>query len=170
MKKFTLIALATLFVAVTSFAQSKATPRQLSQKKMEAVAKLAPKDAKKQLSKKSLQQQKDIKRQQGKRQAFTAHWQQSHPGKNAKGLKAAKRAANIIYDQPEGTQYLMNRSGYAYYSFWGYVYSTELSGAVGNVVVNGNNIYVNMRLWHGRPLPGMPSVRPRTPEGEEDSM
>lgn len=142
MKKFTLIALATLFVAVTSFAQSKATPRQLSQKKMEAVAKLAPKDAKKQLSKKSLQQQKDIKRQQGKRQAFTAHWQQSHPGKNAKGLKAAKRTANIIYDQPEGTQYLMNRSGYAYYTFWGYIYSTELSGAVGNIVVNGNTIYV----------------------------
>ena len=143
MKKFTLIALAALFVAVTSVAQSKATPRQLSQKKQEAVAKLAPKDAKKQLSKKSLQQQKDIKRHQSTRQAFTAHWQQQHPGKTAKGLKATKRAASdIIYEQPEGVQHLLSRSGYAYYTFWGYIFDTELIGAVGNVVVNGNTIYV----------------------------
>ena len=143
MKKLTLIMLTVLFVAVTGYAQGKAAPRQLSQKKQEAVAKLAPKDAKKQLSKKSLQQQTSIDRQKSWRQALTAHWQQQHPGKAFKGPKATKRAAaGIISEQPAGTQHLLSRSGSAYYNFLGYIFNVELSGAVGNVVVNGNDIYV----------------------------
>jgi len=61
-----------------------------------------------------------------------------------KMLKSPRKAgaADIIYDQPEGTQILYARSGVAYFTFFGYVYSSEISEAIGNVVIDGNTMYI----------------------------
>lgn len=146
MKKLTLIALAALFVTVTSFAQSKAITKPLSQKKLEAVTKLAGKNVKKQPSKKSLQQQRDMQRQLSKRATLSTMWQQRHPGQSMKDFKNAqgtRRAAGAepIYDQPAGTEAYYTRSGLCYYVFWGSVYYDELSGGIGDIVIDGNTVY-----------------------------
>lgn len=145
MKKLTLIALAALFVSVTSFAQSKAITKPLSQKKLEAVTKLAGKNFKKQPSQKSLQRVNDIERQKSKRATLTTAWQKANPGKSIKDFKNAKAtnraAAGPIYDQPAGTEAFYTRSGSAYYVLWGYVYSDDFSGSIGNVVTDGNTVY-----------------------------
>ena len=144
-KKMTLILLATLFVVAGSFAQ---TQRVLSQKHLPTIAQQLGKNEQQQPSMKSLQMLNSVEKQKGLRASVAAH--NMLTGKKAvrKHSTSRRAAADIIYDQPEGTQYLMNRSGYAYYTFWGYVYSTELSGAVGNVVVNGNTIASIKRNLH----------------------
>lgn len=143
MKKFTLIALAVLFVAVSSIAQDKVTGRPLSQKHLEAATQLAGKSVKKQPAAKSLQMQQDQERLQTTRMASAVHNKLTGKAvQTAKRQRAAQRRA-AIYDQPEGTLVSYERSGRAYFPFWGSVYSTTVSGAVGSVVFGeGNKVYI----------------------------
>ena len=142
MKKYLLIALAVLFVTATSSAVSTKgqSPRPLSQKKLELAARQGGKQVKKPLAKKSLQRQTDLQRLMSQRAALTASHGKAAAAKSARAPRRA--AADIIYDQPAGEQTLYSRSGDAYFYFWGSVYWTSLADAVGNVVVNGDKVYI----------------------------
>lgn len=150
MKKLTLIALAALFVAVSSVAQSKAqkTPK-LSAKKQEAVMKLMNKDSQAKLDKKftpaTLQRQNSLSRQIGRRATFTIAKQKE---KASKGLKAQQQNRRAITDpaittQPAGELLNYARSGQAFYNSWLGIMATQFVGNVGQVVINGNDIYFN---------------------------
>ena len=150
MKKLTLIALAALFVAVSSVAQSQAQKApKLSQKKQEAVMKLMNKDSQAKAAKKltpaALQRQNSLQRQIGKRAAFTVAKQKE---KAAKGLKAQMQNRRAITDpaitqQPAGELFNYARSGQAFYYSWFGIMNTTFMGRVGQVVVDGSNIYFN---------------------------
>ena len=145
MKRITLFLLAAFFVTVSSVAQSQLSARPLSQKHLDAAAQQAGQRVKQQPSQKSLRMQQSIERHQGARMALTAHNKDMGKSLAKKHQPTAlrKAPAKIIREQPAGTQVLYNRSGDAYYPFWGYVFNTSLSGAVGNVVFGANDkVYI----------------------------
>ena len=144
-QKITLLMLAALFVAASSFAQGKANGRPLSKKNLEAAQQLAGKHAK-QPSLQSLQRQNDPTVKRSARAAFAVNQKVNHKANASvakKNRHAARRAADAITEQPAGTQVMYSRSGDAYYYYWGYIFSTSVSGAVGNVVFGANNkVYI----------------------------
>ena len=147
MKRFTLFLLAALLMTATSMAQKPAA-RELSANRAAALMPGLKADAKKIPSKMALQQQADLERQHSARSLFAS--------KKAMAEKASKnvdmqnpRMKAITGDepyfptQPEGTQQYYVRNGSAYYTFWGYVFNTDFSGSVGNVVFGNNDeVYI----------------------------
>jgi len=119
-QRFTLIVLVALFMVGGSYAQ-------------------ALKDLKQPL-KKELQMQQSIEKQKGFRATMTAHAKKMGKDLTKKQPVALRRAASdIIYEQPEGTKVLYNRSGDAYASSLFGTYYTAVSGAVGSVVFGADN-------------------------------
>jgi len=141
MKRITLFLLAALFVAAGSMAQGKPLARPLSQQpQLKGLA------VKQQPSRQSLQKQQGIELQQGLRQVAASHAKSLGKTLAKKHHPAAlrKAPARIIKEQPQGQQVFYSRSGSAYYSMWGYVLETSLSGAVGNVVFGPDNtVYIH---------------------------
>ena len=139
-KKMTLILLATLFVVAGSFAQ---TQRVLSQKHLPTIAQQLGKNEQQQPSMKSLQMLNSVEKQKGLRASVAAH--NMLTGKKAvrKHSTSRRAAADIIYDQPEGTKKTYSRSGSAYYySLFG-IGQADFDGAVGAVVFGENNkVYI----------------------------
>ena len=139
-QKITLFVLAMLFVVAGSFAQA---PRVLSQNHLPTVAQQLGKNVEQQPSMKSLQMLNSVEKQKGFRASVAAH--NKLTGKKAvkKSGTPRRAAADIIYDQPEGTKKNYSRSGLAYYySFLG-VGSLELDEAVGPVVFGDDNkVYI----------------------------
>ena len=140
-QKITLVLLAALFVVAGSFAQGKAAGLVLKQKQVSILAKQDGKNMKQQPAKVMLQKQQSMEQQKGFRAAVTAHAKQMGKDLTKKHQPAAQRraAADIISEQPEGTQTNYNRSGLAYVSSMFGVYDTEVSGAVGTVVFGADN-------------------------------
>ena len=114
-QKFTLIVLVALFVVVGSYAQ-------------------VLKDLKQPL-KKELQMQQSIEKQKGFRATMTAHAKKMGRNLTKKQPVALHRAAaDIIYEQPEGTKVSYSRSGEAYTNSMYGTYYTSVSDALGSVV------------------------------------
>ncbi len=133
MRNFTLFVLAVLVSAVGK-AQTAETLPTLKQKSAKVSALQASKNIKEQPSQKMQQRQVNMEAKQGVRAALTGHGKVA--AKAGKAVKSTRKraAGEAIYEQPEGEQVLYSRSGSAYYTTWGYVFNTTLSGAVGNVV------------------------------------
>jgi len=109
-QRFTLIVLAALFVVAGSYAQ-------------------VLKDLKQPL-KKELQMQQSIEKQKGFRATMTAHDKKMGRNLTKKQPVALHRAAaDIIYEQPEGTKVSYSRSGDAYTTTMFGAYYTAVSGA-----------------------------------------
>jgi len=114
-QRFTLIVLVALFVVVGSYAQ-------------------VLKDLKQPL-KKELQMQQSIEKQKGFRATMTAHAKKMGKDLIKKQPIALRRAAaDIIYEQPEGTKVSYIRSGEAYTNSMFGTYYTNVSDALGSVV------------------------------------
>ena len=141
---FTLITLAVLLVTASSFAQGQLQGRPLSKQHVEQLAKVAGKDMKVKPSLKAQQMQKSMDVQKGLRQSVTAHNLLTKKPLVKKHSATSRRASTAVIDEtPEGQQVFYERSGDAYYVTIGYVFSTTLSGAVGNVVFGDNNkVYI----------------------------
>jgi hypothetical protein len=137
-QRITFLLLALLIVAAGSFAQGKATGRLLSQKQHEKAVRLTGKDLK-QPSLQSLQRQQDMNRMQSSRLMFASHKKQADKTAVRRNAPFRNIGEDIINYQPDGKQVLYNRSGDAYYYFWGYIFNTSVEGAVGNVVFGDDN-------------------------------
>jgi len=139
-QKITLLVLAAMMVVAGSFAQgSQQTARTLKQMKVPTTV-VGKQKAKQQVSKQSLLRQVDKNRLQSRRDVMLAH---KKTGVKAAQPAAQRRAAGIIYDQPAGTQKCYERSGSAYYTFWGYIMSTTLESSIGNVVFGADGkVYI----------------------------
>ena len=119
-QRFTLIVLAALFVVAGSYAQ-------------------VLKDLKQPL-KKELQMQQSIEKQKGFRATMTAHDKKMGRNLTKKQPVALRRAAaDIIYEQPEGTKVSYSRNGDAYTTTMFGAYYTAVSGAIGTVVFGADN-------------------------------
>ena len=171
MRNFTLFVLAVLASAVGKAQPSEAL-RPLAQKHTEVSALQAPKNIKEQPSQETLQRQVNMEAKQGFRAALTGHGKVA--AKAGKAVKSTRKraAGEAIYEQPEGEQVLYNRSGNAYYTIWGYVFNTTLSGAVGNVVFgDGGKVYIKnlvsqagANTWVEGTLVGTSSIQIQLPQ------
>jgi hypothetical protein len=137
-QRITFLLLALLIVAAGSFAQGKATGRLLSQKQHEKAVRLTGKDLK-QPSLQSLQRQQDMNRMQSSRLMFASHKKQADKTAVRRNAPFRNIGEDIINYQPDGKQVLYNRSGDAYYYFWGYIFNMSVEDAVGNVVFGDDN-------------------------------
>lgn len=139
-QRITLVVLAVLFVVAGSLAQSKTIGLPLSQNQTKVFAAQTGKNVK-QLPKKELQMQQSKGKQKGFRSNVLSHAKQVGKKLTKKHRPAALRraAADIIYEQPEGTKTVYSRNGYAYASSWLGTYPTEVSAAVGAVVFGADN-------------------------------
>ena len=171
MRNFTLFVLAVLASAVGKAQPSEAL-RPLAQKHTEVSALQASRNIKEQPSQKLLQRQVNQADRQGARVALTEHNRLTGKAAKQAGSSRKRAAGAAIYDQPEGEQVLYNRSGSAYYTYWGYVYNTTLSGAVGNVVFGeGGKVYIKnlvsqagANTWVEGTLVGTTSIRIDLPQ------
>lgn len=139
-QKLTLIVLAILFVVASSFAQEQ---RVLSLKHLPSVGQQSVNNVKQQLSKKSLQMQNSVEKQKGLRASVVAHNKQTGKKAAKKASVLRRTAADIIYEQPEGTKKTLSRSGSAYYYTWLGIGQTDYDAAVGTVVFGADNkVYI----------------------------
>ena len=142
-QRITLVVLAVLFVAASSFAQGKATRFPLSQKHIQAISLQAGKDSKQQPAKALQQKQQNMDWQKGFRAAAAAHNKLTGKNMVKKPIALRRGPADIISEQPEGTKKVYSRNGSAYYSSMFGVYSSDYKSAVGTVVFGADNkVYI----------------------------
>ena len=144
MRKFSFFTLVALLFSVTMIAQNKHV---LSPSKMAALVPNAKVEAKKAPTPKTFQKQVDLERLKSARETLSARKNAMNMPNEKSGMKRAQKALGsdvpYIFDQPEGTQQLYEKSGDAYYVYIFYVAQVSYSGAVGNVVFGpGNEVYI----------------------------
>ena len=144
MRKFTFFTLVALLFSVTMMAQNKHV---LSPSKMAALVPNAKVEAKKAPTPKTFQKQVDLQRLKSAHEALSARKNAMNMPNEKSGMMRAQKALGpdvpCIFEQPEGTQKLYEKSGEAYFVYVFYVMNTSYSGSVGNVVFGpGNEVYI----------------------------
>ncbi len=133
--------LALLFMFANTFAQSKMSMQSLPRLNPAVAGLWTKQEVKQQPSKKALQKQHDTSIQKAARMALKANKKAQNNVLQplARKNNPARRAGAVITDQPEGDLVIYNRSGSAYYPFFGYIYETDVNFAIGKVVFGANN-------------------------------
>ena len=137
MKKFTLFLLAVFLVTATSMALQPA--KTLSKERVAGLSLKKTTETKATLSKASKQRLLKADRLRAAREVFA---KQKASQKSNGANKAKQIAKDMIVDQPAGTLVNYARGGFAYYVMFN-IYSTNFSGAMGDVVFGeGNEVYI----------------------------